>query len=205
MNPIAIGDTAMTETSFSDLVNRLRTGDAGAAQELLHRYESALRMEVRCRLGDPRLRRLLDSMDVVQAVLGSFFIRAACGQFVIERPEQLLALLKSMARKKLAFLARQHQAGCRDVRRQQGLDADGVEAPSAEPTPSRIIASRELLAMVRARLSDDERQVADLRGLGEEWSAIAGRLGGTAEARRKQLSRALDRVSEELGLGSLKP
>jgi hypothetical protein len=110
-----------------------------------------------------------------------------------------------MARKKLAFLARQHQAGCRDVRRQQGLDGNGIDAPSADPTPSRIVASRELLAVVRARLSPEERQVADLRSLGEEWNAIADRLGGTAEARRKQLSRALDRVSEELGLGSLRP
>jgi RNA polymerase sigma-70 factor (ECF subfamily) len=195
----------MSETSFADLLNRLRKGDSVAAEELLRRYESALRMEVRCRLGDPRLRRVLDSMDVVQAVLGSFFIRAACGQFVLDRPEQLMALLKAMARKKLAFLARQHQAGCRDVRRQQALDANGLDAPSADPTPSRIVAGRELLAAVRARLSEEERQLADLRGLGEEWSAIAGRLGGTAEARRKQLARALDRVSEELGLGSIKP
>jgi RNA polymerase sigma-70 factor (ECF subfamily) len=194
----------MSETVFSDLVHRLRAGDHDAAQELLQRYESVLRMEVRCRLGDPRLRRLLDSMDVVQSVLGSFFVRAACGQFVLDRPEQLLALLKAMARKKLAFLARQHQAGCRDIRRQQGLDANGVDAPSPDPTPSRIAAGRDLLAAVRARLSEEERQLADLRAVGEEWSAIAGRLGGTAEARRKQLARALDRVSEELELGSLR-
>jgi hypothetical protein len=195
----------MCESLFATLVGRLRAGDAGAAEELLSRYQSALRIEVRCRMGDPRLRRLLDSMDIVQAVLGSFFVRAACGQFVFDRPEQLLALLKGMARKKLAYFARLHLAGCRDIRRQQGLDADGLDAPSAEPTPSRIVAGRELLAAVRSRLSNEERQLADLRGIGEEWNAIADRLGGTAEGRRKQLSRALDRVSDELGLGTVKP
>jgi len=37
-------------------------------------------------------------------------------------------------------------------------------------------------------------RVADLRGQGYEWAEIAAQLGGTAEARRKQLARALDRI-----------
>ena len=139
-------------------------------------------------------------MDIVQAVLGSFFVRAAAGQFEMDRPEQLLALLKGMARKKLAYHIRQLHAGCRDVRRQVVLDAEGHDAPGADATPSRIAAGRELLAAVHARLSPEERQLADLRGQGMEWAEIAERLGGTAGGRRKQFTRALDRVSQELGL-----
>jgi RNA polymerase sigma factor (sigma-70 family) len=187
-------------TSFSDLVDRLRAGDAAAAEELLRRYEAAVRMEVRCRLGDPRLRRVLDSMDVVQAVMGSFFVRAASGQFEMDRPEQLLALLKGMARKKLAYHIRQLQAGCRDIRRQEGLDGNSMDAPGPDATPSRIVAGRELLAAVHLRLSPEERQLAEMRGQGLQWAEIAERLGGTPAARRKQLGRALDRVSEDLGL-----
>jgi RNA polymerase sigma-70 factor (ECF subfamily) len=191
----------MTEaTSFGDLVERLRGGDDAAAEELLRRYGAAVRLEVRCRLGDPRLRRVLDSMDIVQAVMGSFFVRAASGQFEMDRPEQLLALLKGMARKKLAYHIRQLRAGCRDVRRQEGLDGGGMDAPSPDASPSRIAAGRELLAAVRLRLSPEERQIAELRGLGLEWAEVAGRMGGTPAARRKQLARALDRVSAELGL-----
>jgi hypothetical protein len=53
--------------------------------------------------------------------------------------------------------------------------------------------------MVRARLSDSERGLSDLRAEGCEWSEIAARVGGTAEAARKRLERAFDRVARELG------
>jgi RNA polymerase sigma-70 factor (ECF subfamily) len=195
----------MSDTSFSDLVRRLRSGDSSAVAEILHRYEAALRMEIRCRLCDPRLRRVFDSIDIVQAVLGSFFLRAAAGQFDLDRPEQLLALLKAMARKKLAHNIRLHQAGCRDVRRLECLGSDGLQAPAADATPSRIVAGRELLAAVQSRLSPEERQLADLRVQGVEWAEVAQRLGGTAGARRKQFARALDRVSRELGLDQRDP
>jgi hypothetical protein len=66
--------------------------------------------------------------------------------------------------------------------------ADGGDSPSA------VVAGREWLGAVRARLSDEERQMVDLRAEGLGWAALAARLGGTAEGRRKQLARALDRV-----------
>jgi hypothetical protein len=36
-------------------------------------------------------------------VLGSFFVRAALGQYELNRPEQLFKLLASMAHNKLVF------------------------------------------------------------------------------------------------------
>jgi RNA polymerase sigma-70 factor (ECF subfamily) len=186
--------------SFADLVRRLRGGDEQAAEQLVRQYEAAIRLEVRCRLGDPRLRRVFDSMDVCQAVLGSFFVRAAAGQFELDRPEQLLQLLKGMARKKVAFQARMQRAGRRDVRRIEGAVQDGWDGIGAEATPSRVVAGKDLLAEVRRRLSEEERDLADRRGQGREWADIAAELGGTPGGRRKQLTRALDRVALELGL-----
>jgi RNA polymerase sigma-70 factor (ECF subfamily) len=186
--------------SFSDLVKRLRAGDAGAAEELVRKYESVIRLEIHCRLSDPRLRRVFDTLDVCQAVLGSFFVRAAAGQFDIDRPEQLVQLLKGMARKKLAFQARQQRAGCRDVRRVEGGNQPGWDGAGRDHTPSRIFAGKDLLAEVQRRLSPEERLLAERRSQGFEWSEIAAELGGTPQARRKQLSRALDRVARELGL-----
>ena len=43
----------------------------------------------------------------------------------------------------------------------------------------------------------EERQLADLRFEGWEWSAIAGRLGGSAHPRRMQLARAVHRVAKD--------
>jgi RNA polymerase sigma-70 factor (ECF subfamily) len=185
---------------FADLVRRLRAGDSSAAAELVRRYEPALRLEVRCRLTDRRLRRAFDSMDICQAVLMSFFPRAALGQFDLERPEQLLGLLKEMARRKLSHEIRQQRAQKRDVRRVEGLEGDGQHAAAVDPTPSRVVAGQDLLDEVRRRLSPEERRLAELRAAGREWAEVAAEMGGTAQARRKQLDRALDRVALELGL-----
>ena len=69
------------DTVFADFIRRIRAGDAEAAAELVRRYESVIRVEVRHRLSDPRLRRLFDSLDISQSVLASFFVRAASGQY----------------------------------------------------------------------------------------------------------------------------
>ena len=66
------------------------------------------------------------------------------------------------------------------------------------PTPCRLVAGRELLEAFRARLSEEERMLADLRAEGREWAEIAARLGGTAQARRMQLARAARRVERQL-------
>jgi RNA polymerase sigma-70 factor (ECF subfamily) len=191
------------QNAFSDLVRRLRAGEAAAAEQLVHQYEPVIRLEIRSRLSDRRLRRAFDSMDVCQAVLGSFFVRAAAGQYDLERPENLLHLLKGMARRKLSHLVRQERAACRDVRRREPVEHADWDGSGTEPTPSRVLAGRDLLEAVRARLSPEERELAERRVQGQDWAAIADALGGTASARRKQLSRALARVAQELGLDSI--
>jgi RNA polymerase sigma-70 factor (ECF subfamily) len=186
--------------TFRDLIRRVRGGDNRAAEELVRQYEKVIRLEVRCRLSDPRLRRVFDSMDVCQAVLGSFFVRAAAGQYDLERPEQLVHLLKAMARRKLAFQARLQRAARRDVRRVEAPEHDGWDGAGPDPTPSRVVVGKDLLEQVQRRLTVEERQLAERRAQGREWADIAAELGGTPAARRKQLSRAMDRVAQELGL-----
>src|SRR5215470_11467705 len=99
------------DNTFADFLGRVRAGDEQAAAELVRRYESAVRIEVRMRLADSRLRRVFDSMDLCQSVLASFFVRVAAGQYELERPEQLVRLLVTIARNKVAFQARRQRAG----------------------------------------------------------------------------------------------
>jgi hypothetical protein len=103
-----------------------------------------------------------------------------------------------MTRHKLANQARLHRAEMRDCRRLATCNPAYLDGPAAAPSPSRLVAGRELLAEVNRRLSREERELADLRADGCEWTEIAARLGGTAEARRKQLARAVDRVEQQL-------
>jgi RNA polymerase sigma-70 factor (ECF subfamily) len=185
---------------FADLIARVRGGDARAAEDLVRRYETAVRISVRARLNNPELRRQFDSIDVCQSVMASFFVRMAAGQYDLESPGQLIALLVKMARNKLGMQARYHQRDRRDVHRQEGLDGPAEHAPAADPTPSRQVEGKELLEALRAKLTDEERAVADLRAQGKGWPEIAEQLGGTADGLRKQLKRALDRVAPDLGL-----
>ena len=85
--------------SFQDLIRRIRAGDEKAAAQLVQTYEPAIRRAARVRLLDTRLQRLFDSMDISQSVFASFFVRAALGQYELEKPEQLMKLLVTMSRK----------------------------------------------------------------------------------------------------------
>jgi RNA polymerase sigma-70 factor (ECF subfamily) len=186
--------------AFADFLRRVRAGDQQAAAELVRRYEPLIRREVRLHLEDQRLCRLFDSMDVCQSVLASFFVRTAAGAYDLDRPEQLVGLLVTMARNKLASAARRHTQQKRDHRRQGAGGEELGRVAAGGPSPSRLLAGQELLEQFRARLSEEERRLADLRHDGLAWAEIAERLGGTAQARRMQLARAVERVSRELGL-----
>jgi RNA polymerase sigma-70 factor (ECF subfamily) len=186
-------------TAFPDFIRRIRAGDDQAARELVERYEPVIRCEVRLRLRDPRLYSRFDWTDICQSVMASFFARAASGDYDLRQPDQLLRLLVVMTRRKLANQGRRHCAGMRDCRRLQSCDPAYLEGqPAAAPSPSRLVAGRELLDEFRSRLSEEERVLADLRAEGREWAEIAAKMGGTAEARRKQLARAIDRVQQQL-------
>jgi RNA polymerase sigma-70 factor (ECF subfamily) len=190
--------------AFQEFIRRIRNGDEQAAIELVRTYEPAIRRAARVRLVDTRLQRLFDSMDISQSVFASFFVRAALGQYDLEKPEQLLKLLVTMSRKKLIDHAREHGAARRDFRREQGDKSVDLLA-DADNNPARHAAARDMLEACRAKLSPQERELADRRAAGQGWEQIAAALGGTAEARRKELSRAVERVAQELKLDDMQP
>jgi hypothetical protein len=187
------------DNAFAGLMARVRKGDARAAEELLRQFEEQVRLEVQMRLRDPRLRRLVGVADVCQSVWRSFFVRARLGEYDIADPKELVRLLAGIARNKVARQARRHYATRRDVRRARGLGT-AEQIAAKESSPSSVLADEELVRKVRARLSEEERMIADLRALGRKWTEIALELGGTADARRVQFQRAAGRVGRELGL-----
>ena len=121
------------ETPFPDLLRRVRAGDQDAAVELVRRYESAIRRAVRIKLLDSRLTEALESMDICQSVMGSFFYRAALGQYEMEKPEDLVRLLVTMARNKLTDQVRRQTT----ERRGRGFNAQNGPRRNRSPAPSR--------------------------------------------------------------------
>ncbi|MGH7136307.1 MAG: RNA polymerase sigma factor [Pirellulales bacterium] len=188
------------DPDFADFLRRIRDGDDRAAEELVRRFEPLIRREVRMRIGDKRLRRAFDSVDVSQSVLANFLSQAATGRYELEGPEQLMRLLMTMTRHRLVSRARRERRLVRDVRRvaaEPGI-LEGVADP--RPSPSEIVSRQEEWELLKRSLSDEELEIVDLRLAGRSWDEIATRLGGTGPARRMQLSRGLDRLERRIGV-----
>lgn len=185
---------------FQDLIQRVRDRDQDAARELTERYEKVIRRVVRTHLRDGRLRQVMDSMDVCQSVLASFFVRTALGQYELESPEHLINLLTTITRNKLTNQINRHRAQRRDVRKNMTIEAEGVHVADRASDPSEQASAREILEKVRSRLDPQERYLADQRALGRTWRELADELGGTDVALRKKLTRALDRIMADLGI-----
>ena len=164
-------------------------------------YLPEIRRAVRVRLTDPRLRRVLDSADVCQSVFANFFLRVSLGEYDLDRPEDLAALLITMARNKLLDHVRHLQSQKRDQRRMI-VDGDLAmeKVMDSGDSPSRVVANRDLMAEVRRRMTAGEQQLADLRSAGLDWNAIAHQLNGNPDSLRKKMARAVDRITLELGL-----
>jgi RNA polymerase sigma-70 factor (ECF subfamily) len=187
------------EVRFDELMRRVRAGDECAVRELVRRYEPAIRRAVRVRLLDLRLRRLIESADICQSVFASFFARTALGEYDLERPEQLIRLLSTIARNKLAYQARREYAGRRDLRR---VDPGAVleDCPAHGSSPSRQVSDRELVTEALRRMTPEERALLERRERGLGWAEIAAELGGSPDALRNRLARAEARITRQLGL-----
>jgi len=186
--------------NLAELMKRVREGDQTAAELLVKQYEPLIRRMVRLRLEDKRLSRVFESMDVCQSVLGSFFVRATMGQFDLQEPGQLVNLLITMTRNKVASTARREYQQKRDRRRvSEGDSQQLARVESHAETPSVIVAGKELVDQARGLMRDDERQISELRSEGCSWEEIAQKMGGTAQSRRVQFMRATNRIMAQLG------
>lgn len=190
-------------TPFLELFEKVRRGDPQAAEELVRAYEPEIRRTIRVRMTDSQLRRIVDSCDLCQSVMAAFFVRAAAGQFDVETPRDLLNLLVTMARNRVTDWVRRGRASCRDARRDVSLEANHQEAREfieVAPGPPSIAADRELLERVRGRLSHDEQRLMEWRAEGRQWTEIGIELKEHPAAVRMRFTRALDRITSELGL-----
>jgi RNA polymerase sigma factor (sigma-70 family) len=184
------------QASFPDLIRRVRAGDEQACTDLVRQFEPEIRRYIRVRLTSPAVQRLKESADIFQSVAANFFVRVIGGDYDLDQPEHVARLLMRMAKNRLIDEVR--KKGNR-VTQDAGSEVwDGVAEGGA--TPSRVIASRELLDEAKRRMTDDERHLALMRADGMKWDDIAAAVGRSPEAVRKQVERACDRVCAELHL-----
>ena len=187
-----------SKQEFLKLLAAVRAGDQDAAARLVQDYESQIRRVVRIRLTDPHLRRQLDSVDICQSVLGDFFHRAADGQFDLATPQQLMALLSTMAKNRLLQYVESQQAARRDIRRLIQSSIDDLPLSNDDETPSQIIASRELNELLRQKLDAETLWITEQRIAGRSWADLAREKQTTPDGLRMRWTRALESVAEEL-------
>ncbi|MEL6109127.1 MAG: hypothetical protein AAFU85_24230 [Planctomycetota bacterium] len=187
---------------FERLIGEAREGSEDAASELMRLYEPHVRRAIRLRLRDRGLRQFLDSIDISQSVMSNFFAHLHEGDFEIETPNQLIALLVRMAQNRVTDWVRHGQALRNDYRRSVALDPQGVmQASTQNPDPvAKQVDTGDLMEEVRRRLTPLENRLLDQRIEEHSWCSIAESEGGSAEALRTRLRRSLNRVAVELGL-----
>jgi len=186
---------------FRGLLQQASGGDEDAATELVRQYEPELRRLVRFWLMDSPLRRLIDSVDVAQSVFARFFVSLRTGQFDLNEPRQMIKLLITMARYRVADQVRRQSA----QKRGGGLHfernpivLDGLSDHRGDPGES--IANADLAEAIRERLSADVRNIIEQRLTGREWADLADEFNASPNALRKRCARAMDQAAAELGL-----
>jgi ECF sigma factor len=188
---------------LAGLLSRVSHGDEEAAQLLVERYESAIRVAVRTNLSDPRLRRQFDSLDVCQSVLASFFLHLDAGAYDLSVPAQLSALLAKMAQNKVRMRARDQFRQRRDVRRLSEVRVENARISGCDTGPEESIDDQDLLDCALGMMPPEIRAIADRRMAGELWPEIADAMGGTPDGRRKQFERAVSPIARSLSVRAL--
>ena len=179
-------------------IKGIKDGDQQAAAELVRHYEPEVRRFVRFRLTEPRLRRLLDSVDVFQSVMARFFHRLQADKITVEHPLQLLRLLITMARNSLLDHARKAKVRRNVAGIGGSAELDGVADPR---TPAvDLVEQADLVTLVRSRLKVADQQLLDRWLLGGGWDELSKDFACEPDALRKRLTRAIDRATQELGL-----
>lgn len=192
-----------SKQEFVELLAAVRAGDQAAATKLFHGYEAQIRRVVRIRLTDPHLRRQLDSVDICQSVLGDFFERAASGQFDLASPQQLMALLATMAKNRLLQYVESQQAARRDIRRLIQSNINDLSLADDEETPSQIVAARELNQLLLERLDPETLWITEQRIAGRSWAELALEKQTTADGLRMRWTRALERIADDLRMAGI--
>lgn len=184
---------------FAELLARVRAGDADATAELVRRYEPRVRLAARMLLG-PALRPHLDSVDLAQSVHRTLLLGLKDEKFDFQSSEQLLALLLTVVRRKVAHHWRKMQRQQRlSVNETGSGDVVSVLASlaSRQEGPAQEAALNDAVRKVLAGLGEVDRRMIELRLGGFSTAEVAAELGLDARILRARLSRLRQRLRDE--------
>src|SRR5262245_20679886 len=180
-----------TDSSFHDLMQRLRAGDDDAARRVFSAFSQR-----RIALGRSRLDGLVlqkeGAEDVAQSALKSFFLRHAEGQFEIHSWESLWGLLARITLRKCGHRVEHYRAARRDVRREAGTPeaadpGDPWAALARDPSPAEAAVFADVLRQLLRDLDDREQRIVQLTLDGYSVPEVSERVGRSEYMVRKVL------------------
>ena len=183
-----------SQETFEALMRQIAAGSESAAWQLVEVYGPHVRRAVRRNL-NPKLRQQFDSLDFAQAVWASVFvIRTKLTD--VDRPEQLIALLTTIARNKVVDMVRQRIGTKKyDVSREVSVDREGMEAASLlvspDPSPSEFAIARERWESLMRDQPQHYRRIVALRLRGDSYREIAGELNISDKTVQRVLGKLL--------------
>ncbi|QEG41028.1 sigma-70 family RNA polymerase sigma factor [Roseimaritima ulvae] len=205
----AVNGSSPVPPSPEDMLHRVRQGNASSLGDLLELYRNYLTVLASMQL-DNRLRRRMSTSDLVQETM--LAAHRDFGQFRGASEGELVAWLRQILANCLSHAVEKHiHTQKRDLRREVAIDkvAKNLDesmvrlsnlAVDPAPTPSKVMAHRELAAELSnqlAKLKDRYRQVIIYRNLqGLPFDEIAERMQIRTGAARMLWVRAIAKFKD---------
>ncbi|MEO7326785.1 MAG: sigma-70 family RNA polymerase sigma factor [Dokdonella sp.] len=186
-------DEATAEPTMT-LIRRIRTGDAGAREQLVRRFLPLLRRWAHGRLPQ-QMRDLNETDDLVQATL--FKAMTRLDQFESEGPGAFLAYLRQALLNQVRDEIRRHR------RRPEHGDIDvELSDPDTPTLIEQIVGSERVRAYEQALAALPKRQqglIVMRVEFGMSYPEIAAEVESTPDAVRVMVARAIVLLSHALG------
>jgi RNA polymerase sigma-70 factor (ECF subfamily) len=192
------------DESFRGWMDRLRSGEDAAAQEVFDRFSGRLVALARSQFNQ-LLARKVDPEDVVQSAFKSFFVRHREGKLEVGDGGGLWNLLTLITLRKCADRAEYFTADRRDAAREATGPAGGdrpdpgVIALDREPRPEEAAILAETVEHLFRDVDAHERPVLELSLQGYTAPEISERLGRAERSVRRlreRIRKRLERLRE---------
>ncbi|QDT97893.1 sigma-70 family RNA polymerase sigma factor [Gimesia aquarii] len=200
----------MAQSQIEDLIQRARSGDCSAENELLQKCRAYVSLIARAQI-EGWMRTKFDASDLVQQTL--LEAHQGLARFKGQTEAEWLGWLRGILNHNTLDFARKYQgAAKRNVSREVSIDQaggnsddsgqHGWELKDETETPSRILLNREqelLMADAVSQLPTDYQEVIMLRNLQRlSFKQVAERMNRSPGAVQMLWLRALNRLQEHL-------
>lgn len=187
-----------TASSFAELVALVQAGDDTAMSELIEQFNAPL-CRAASQLIGKTLRSHLDAVDLVQSVQIILWLGLRTGKFSVASPDNLLALAKTLLRRKVSRYLRAPKLQLSGSNEPSLVDTavDHAFFPvSQEPDPQQSSEFDDLVENFLEQLGDLDRKLVKLRFQGYSTADAARQLDLDPGYLRVRLGRLRKRFAQ---------